>query len=62
MCGRWVPRTYAMGPLYAANNLLLVPSQVEDAFPRVIVEAGLHGVPRSAHPGAASPRRSETAE
>ncbi|WP_229848931.1 hypothetical protein [Streptomyces melanogenes] len=51
-----------MGPLYAANNLLLVPSQVEDAFPRVIVEAGLHGVPRSAHPGAASPRRSETAE
>ncbi|MFF2787649.1 glycosyltransferase [Streptomyces sp. NPDC058049] len=42
---RWVPRTYAMGPLYAANDLLLVPSQVEDAFPRVIVEAGLHGVP-----------------
>ncbi|MFJ6047653.1 glycosyltransferase [Streptomyces sp. NPDC092307] len=40
----WVPRTYAMGPLYAANDLLLVPSQVEDAFPRVIVEAGLHGV------------------
>ncbi|MFD3678191.1 glycosyltransferase [Streptomyces sp. NPDC058613] len=41
----WVPRTYAMGPIYAANDLLLVPSQVEDAFPRVIVEAGLHGVP-----------------
>ncbi|WP_329404071.1 glycosyltransferase [Streptomyces melanogenes] len=41
----WVPGTYAMGPLYAANDLLLVPSQVEDAFPRVIVEAGLHGVP-----------------
>lgn len=34
-----------MGPIYAANDLLLVPSQVEDAFPRVIVEAGLHGVP-----------------
>ncbi|MCX5585550.1 glycosyltransferase [Streptomyces erythrochromogenes] len=41
---RWVPRTYAMGPLYAGSGLLLVPSQVEDAFPRVIVEAGLHGV------------------
>ncbi|WP_229906817.1 glycosyltransferase [Streptomyces vinaceus] len=41
----WVPRTYAMGRLYSANDLLLVPSQVEDAFPRVIVEAGLHGVP-----------------
>lgn len=41
----WVPCTYAMGPIYAANDLLLVPSQVEDAFPRVIVEAGLHGVP-----------------
>lgn len=41
---RWVPRTYAMGPLYAENDLLLVPSQVEDAFPRVIVEAALHSV------------------
>ncbi|MFJ2747180.1 glycosyltransferase [Streptomyces sp. NPDC087297] len=30
--------------MYAGNDLLLVPSQVEDAFPRVIVEAGLHGV------------------
>ncbi|MFD5425521.1 glycosyltransferase, partial [Streptomyces sp. NPDC127084] len=41
---RWVPRTYAMGSVYAGSDLLLVPSQVEDAFPRVIVEAGLHGV------------------
>ncbi|WP_328929925.1 glycosyltransferase [Streptomyces sp. NBC_00190] len=41
---QWVPRTYAMGPLYAANDLLLVPSQVEDPFPRVIAEAGFHGV------------------
>ncbi|MFF2191703.1 glycosyltransferase [Streptomyces sp. NPDC058157] len=41
----YVPRTYTMGPLYAAHQLLLVPSQVEDAFPRVIAEAGLHGVP-----------------
>ncbi|MFD6970059.1 glycosyltransferase [Streptomyces sp. NPDC059949] len=39
-----MPRTYAMGSLYAGSDLLLVPSQVEDAFPRVIVEAGLHGV------------------
>ncbi|WP_432064653.1 glycosyltransferase [Streptomyces sp. C10-9-1] len=41
---RWVPRTYAMGSLYSGSDLLLVPSQVEDAFPRVIVEAGLHSV------------------
>ncbi|MEU6680284.1 glycosyltransferase [Streptomyces sp. NPDC046925] len=40
----WVPRTCAMGPICAANDLLLVPSQVEGAFPQVIVEAGLHGV------------------
>lgn len=42
---RYVPRTYDMAPLYASHRLLLVPSQVEDAFPRVIIEAGLHGVP-----------------
>ncbi|MEV7971158.1 glycosyltransferase [Sphaerisporangium sp. NPDC088356] len=41
----WVPRTYDMGVLYAGHQLLLVPSTVEDAFPRVIVEAGLHGLP-----------------
>ncbi|MFI6056003.1 glycosyltransferase [Streptomyces violascens] len=41
----YVPRTYDMGPLYAAHRLLLVPSVVEDAFPRVIVEAALHGCP-----------------
>ncbi|WP_326580847.1 glycosyltransferase [Actinacidiphila glaucinigra] len=33
-----------METLYRSHDLLLVPSQVEDAFPRVIVEAGLHGV------------------
>ncbi|MGW8724885.1 glycosyltransferase [Streptomyces sp. NPDC055808] len=41
----YVPRTYDMGPLYASHRLLLVPSVVEDAFPRVIVEAALHGCP-----------------
>ncbi|MFJ6610356.1 glycosyltransferase [Streptomyces sp. NPDC091289] len=41
----YVPRTYDMGPLYRSHRLLLVPSVVEDAFPRVIVEAALHGVP-----------------
>ncbi|MFI6347194.1 glycosyltransferase [Streptomyces sp. NPDC050560] len=42
---RYVPRTYDMASLYASHRLLLVPSQVEDAFPRVIIEAGLHGLP-----------------
>uniref|UniRef100_A0AAU2V530 Uncharacterized protein n=1 Tax=Streptomyces sp. NBC_00003 TaxID=2903608 RepID=A0AAU2V530_9ACTN len=32
-----------MGSLYATHRLLPVPSVVEDAFPRVIAEAGLHG-------------------
>lgn len=41
----YVPRVYDMGPLYRSHRLLLVPSTVEDAFPRVIVEAALHGVP-----------------
>ncbi|MBA4866945.1 glycosyltransferase [Streptomyces sp. PSKA54] len=40
-----VPRTYDMTPLYARHRLLLVPSAVEDAFPRVIIEAGLCGLP-----------------
>ncbi|WP_107429946.1 glycosyltransferase [Streptomyces sp. CB00316] len=41
----YVPRVYDMEPLYRSHRLLLVPSTVEDAFPRVIVEAALHGVP-----------------
>ncbi|WP_030911031.1 glycosyltransferase [Streptomyces sp. NRRL F-5126] len=41
---RYIPRTYDMVSVYASHRLLLVPSQVEDAFPRVIIEAGLHGV------------------
>ena len=41
----WVPRTYAMDALYAGHRLLLVPSTVQDAFPRVIVEAGLARTP-----------------
>ncbi|WP_328763165.1 MULTISPECIES: glycosyltransferase [unclassified Streptomyces] len=40
----FVPRVYDMGPLYRSHRLLLVPSTVEDAFPRVIIEAALHGV------------------
>lgn len=42
---RWVPRTFDMDALYARHRLLLVPSLVEDAYPRVIVEAALHGLP-----------------
>ncbi|MFI5831684.1 glycosyltransferase [Streptomyces sp. NPDC051578] len=41
----YVPRVYDMEPLYRSHRLLLAPSIVEDAFPRVIVEAALHGVP-----------------
>ncbi|GHB74198.1 hypothetical protein GCM10010377_75730 [Streptomyces viridiviolaceus] len=42
---RYVHRTYDMHTLYAQHRLLLVPSVVDDAFPRVIIEAGLHGLP-----------------
>lgn len=41
----FVPRVYDMNPLYRSHRLLLVPSTVEDAFPRVIIEAALHGTP-----------------
>lgn len=41
----YLPRTYTMDELYARHRLLLVPSTVPDAFPRVIIEAGLLGVP-----------------
>lgn len=42
---RYVRRTYEMDTLYSSHRLLLVPSVVEDAFPRVIIEAGLAGLP-----------------
>jgi glycosyltransferase involved in cell wall biosynthesis len=42
---RYVKRTYAIATFYAQHRLLLVPSVVEDAFPRVIIEAGLAGLP-----------------
>ncbi|MFI8372392.1 glycosyltransferase [Streptomyces sp. NPDC085466] len=41
----YVPRVYDMEPLYRSHHVLLVPSTVEDAFPRVIIEAALHGAP-----------------
>lgn len=41
----YLSRTYDMNALYARHRLLLVPSTVEDAFPRVITEAGLAGLP-----------------
>lgn len=40
----YVSRTEAMDDLYASHRLLLVPSTVPDAFPRVIIEAGLAGL------------------
>ncbi|MGW3651677.1 glycosyltransferase [Streptomyces sp. NPDC000878] len=41
----YVRRTYDMNTLYERHRLLLVPSAVEDAFPRVIIEAALKGLP-----------------
>ncbi|MEV8070854.1 glycosyltransferase [Streptomyces sp. NPDC085995] len=41
----YVPRAYDMSPLYSSHRLLIVPSTVEDAFPRVIIEAALYGTP-----------------
>ncbi|MFF3273129.1 glycosyltransferase [Streptomyces chrestomyceticus] len=41
----YLPRVYDMSPLYRGHRLLLVPSTVEDAFPRVITEGALHGTP-----------------
>jgi glycosyltransferase involved in cell wall biosynthesis len=41
----YLRRTHAIDDLYARHRLLLVPSTVPDAFPRVIIEAGLAGVP-----------------
>ncbi|GAA2545259.1 MULTISPECIES: glycosyltransferase [Streptomyces] len=40
-----VPRVYDRASLHRSHRVLLVPSAVEEAFPRVIVEAALHGVP-----------------
>ncbi|MEU8269878.1 glycosyltransferase [Sphaerisporangium sp. NPDC049002] len=44
----YLPRTYDphdMTALYRRHRLLLVPSVVDDAFPRVIIEAALAGLP-----------------
>jgi glycosyl transferase family 1 len=41
----YLRRTHAMDDLYARHRLLLVPSTVPDAFPRVVIEAGLAGTP-----------------
>jgi hypothetical protein len=41
----YLPRTHAMDALYRRHRLLLVPSTVPDAFPRVVIEAGLAAVP-----------------
>lgn len=42
---QYFPRMYDLNSLYRMHRLLLVPSVVEDAFPRVIIEAGLVGLP-----------------
>ncbi|MFW6725318.1 glycosyltransferase [Streptomyces sp. MAR4 CNY-716] len=41
----YLSRVYDMSAVYADHRLLLVPSVVEDAFPRVIIEAALHQIP-----------------
>lgn len=38
-------RTHAVHGLYNTHRILIVPSNVRDAFPRVIIEAGLAGLP-----------------
>ncbi|MGV9292292.1 glycosyltransferase [Streptomyces sp. NPDC003719] len=40
-----VPPVYDMASLYHSHRVLPVPSAVEEAFQRVIVEAALRGVP-----------------
>lgn len=40
-----VPRQWNLASYYNAARVLLVPSIVDDAFPRVVTEAGFHGVP-----------------
>lgn len=42
---RLLPRQPTLTSLYVRTQLLLVPSVIEDACPRVVLEAGLSGVP-----------------
>jgi hypothetical protein len=42
---RVVPRQWSLSRYYNSARVLLVPSVVDDAFPRVVTEAALHGVP-----------------
>lgn len=42
---RYHPRTSQPGHLYARAHAVLVPSTVEDASPRVLLEATVHGCP-----------------
>jgi glycosyltransferase involved in cell wall biosynthesis len=42
---RILPKQWSLSSYYDAARLLLVPSVVDDAFPRVVTEAALHGVP-----------------
>jgi len=41
----YLPRRASLSDVYSGTAVLLVPSIVADAGPRVIVEAGLHGIP-----------------
>jgi hypothetical protein len=34
-----------MSPVFAQTRLLLAPSRIQEGFGRVVVEAGLHGIP-----------------
>lgn len=44
-----VPRTTDMAAIYARARILLVPSQWEEAFSRVVVEAQFSGIPALAN-------------
>ena len=41
----YLPPQQDMGAVWSQTRLLLVPSKVEEAFGRVVVEAGLRGIP-----------------
>jgi len=42
---RYIPRQFDLTSVYKQTDILLAPSHFEEGFGRVVVEAGLHGVP-----------------
>lgn len=42
---RYIPRQFDLSSVYKQTDILLAPSHFEEGFGRVVVEAGLYGVP-----------------